>query len=145
MTLKEVIETIQKLGEAHEMIETTFNGAVIDRLSIGEVRYPLFTFDTTTGRLSVGSMTVDFQMFFIDRLVADLENEREIQSQMLSIAQDIIAQLRYPGFEFTVADSSDVNFVTDTSPDMLAGVTARVLIDVPYAADRCQVPSDFIF
>jgi hypothetical protein len=90
-------------------------------------------------------MTVDFQMFFIDRLVADLENEREVQSQMLSIAQDIIAQLRFPGFDFTVTNSSDINFVTDSSPDMLAGVTARVLIDVPYAADRCQVPTDFIF
>lgn len=145
MTLKELIDIIQRLGEAHTMIETTFNGAVIDRLSIGEVRYPLFTFDTTTARLAVGSMAVDFQMFFIDRLVADLENEREAQSQMLSIAADIIAQLRYPGFDFTVSNSSDITFVTDSSPDMLAGVTARVLIDVPYAADRCQVPTDFIF
>jgi phage gp29-like protein len=90
-------------------------------------------------------MSIPFQMFFIDRLVADLENEREIQSQMLSVAQDIIAQLRYPGFEFTVGNSSDITFITDTTPDLLAGVTARVLIDIPYAADRCQVPSDFIF
>ena len=117
----------------------------MDRLAIGDVKYPLFTFDTTTARLSTGSMTIDFQMFFIDRLVADLENEREIQSQMLSVAQDIIAQLRYPGFEFTVGNSSDITFITDTTPDILAGVTARVLIDIPYAADRCQVPSDFIF
>ena len=145
MTLKQVIDTIQRLGEAHEMIETTFNGAVMDRLAIGDVKYPLFTFDATTGSLSIGSMSIPFQMFFIDRLVADLENEREIQSQMLSVAQDIIAQLRYPGFDFTVGNSSDITFITDTTPDLLAGVTARVLIDIPYAADRCQVPSDFIF
>lgn len=145
MTLKQVIDIIQRLGEAHEMIETTWNGAVMDRLALSDVKYPLFTFDTTTARIDAGSLRIDFQMFFIDRLVADMENEREVQSEMLSIAQDIIAQLQYPGFDFSVPTGSDVTFITDETPDLLAGVTARVVIDVPYAANRCQVPTDFIY
>jgi hypothetical protein len=84
-------------------------------------------------------------MFFIDRLVADSENEREVQSDQMSILQDIIAQLRYPGWDWTVDGTVQVQIITDTTPDLLAGVAATITITLPYQSDRCQVPSELIY
>ena len=50
MTLNQLIDKIQALGNAHEMIATTFNGPVMDRLALGDVTYPLMTFDVNTAR-----------------------------------------------------------------------------------------------
>ena len=145
MTLNQLVDKIKAIGEAHDMINTTWNGQVIDRLAIGDVVYPLFAFDTQTARIDRSDAVYNFNMFFIDRLVADSENEREAQSDQMGIAQDIIAQLRYPGWDWTVDTSAEVQFVTDTTPDLLAGVALRIAITLPYVSDRCQVPSQLIY
>ena len=97
MTLNQLIDKISALGNAHEMIETVWNGPIMDRLALGDVTYPLMTFDVNTARIVGSDASYDFQMVFIDRLVIDSENEREVQSDQMSILQDIIAQLRWPG------------------------------------------------
>ena len=145
MTLNQLIDKIQALGNAHEMIATTFNGPVMDRLALGDVTYPLMTFDTNTARIVGSDASYDFQMFFIDRLVADSENEREVQSDQMSILQDIIAQLRYPGWDWTVDGTANVQMITDSTPDLLAGVAATITITLPYQSDRCQVPSELLY
>lgn len=145
MTLNQLIDKIQALGNAHEMIATTFNGPVMDRLALGDVTYPLMTFDVNTARIVGSDASYDFQMFFIDRLVIDSENEREVQSDQMSILQDIIAQLRYPGWDWTVDGTANVQMITDSTPDLLAGVAATITITLPYQSDRCQVPSELLY
>lgn len=146
MTLKEIIATITKLGEDHKMIATVYNGAAMDRLSEGDVQYPMFTFDVVNARISGQTIEFDFSMFFFDRLVADLTNEREVQSDQLSICQDIISQLKYGGWDsFVTSDNVPIVFFTDNTPDMLAGVNATATVIVDFIADRCSVPTDFEF
>lgn len=145
MTLNQLVDKIQALGSHHKMIATVWNGPVMDRLALGDVVYPLMAFDINTARIIGSDATYDVQMFFIDRLVADSENEREVQSDQMLIFQDIIAQLRYPGWEWTLDSSVQVQFITDSTPDLLAGVVGTVSITLPYQSDRCQVPSELIY
>lgn len=145
MTLNELIEDIKKIGDDHQMIETVYNGPVMNVMDERELKYPVMTFDTVTARMGVGSMAYDFQFFFFDRLQQGNDNEREVQSDQVEIAKDIVAQLRFPGFAWTVADPVAVNLFTDSTPELLAGCQLTITIDIPNAADRCQVPTDYSY
>ncbi len=146
MTLNEIIAIITELGTDHKIIQTTWNGAAMDRLSDGDVTYPMFSFDVTSARIVGSTIQFDFSMFFFDRLQADASNEREVQSDQLSIAQDIISQLRYGAWdEFVLSDNVPIIFFTDNTPEMLAGVNASATIIVDFVADRCSVPTDYTF
>jgi len=143
MTLNELIEQIQKIGDDHKIIATTYNGVAIDLLSDQEVTYPAFTFDISIGRISGPSLTWDVNMFFFDRLQQSRENEREVQSDQVQIAQDVLASLRYPGNGFTVGDNFAVNLFTESTPELLAGCNMTLSIELPAASDRCVIPSDY--
>jgi hypothetical protein len=145
MTLNELIDDIRTIGVNHKMIKTVYNGPVMNVMDERELIYPVMTFDTVTARLNAQSMTYDFQFFFFDRLQQGSENEREVQSDQVEIAKDIVAQLRFPGFAWTVSDPVAVNLFTDSTPELLAGCQLTVTIDLPNAADRCQVPTDYTY
>lgn len=143
MTLNEIIGEIQAIGEGHKMIETVYNGPVMDALSESDLTYPVMTFDTGAGRISGSSLVFDFSFFFFDRLMQGGENEREVQSDQVEIAKDIVAQLRFPGAGYTIGDTVTVNLFTDTTPELLAGCQLALSIDIPFASDRCVVPTDY--
>lgn len=141
MTLNQLIAQIQELGENHEIIQTTWYGPAMLKLAETDVTYPMFTFDTTGGNIDGASLLLSFQMFFFDRINADRSNEQEVHSDMLQVAQDIIAQLRYPGWDFVLRNTLPVQLFTDSTPDLLAGITVTATIELPYVSDRCSVPS----
>jgi hypothetical protein len=146
MTLNQFVKIVQRLGEDHKIIRTTWNGAVMDKLAEVDVEYPVFTFDITGARIDGQVIVYDLSMFFFDRLQIDAENEREVQSDQLQIAQDIIAQLRYPGWEdFVILNNVPITFFSDNTPELLAGVNARASIQMDFASDRCVVPTTFTY
>lgn len=145
MTLNQLIATIKAIGDGHKIISTTYNGPVMDVMADAELTYPVMTFDTVTGRIGSGSTVFDFQFFFFDRLQQGNDNEREVQSDQVEIAKDIIAQLKYPGAEFTIGEPVNLNLFTDSTPELLAGCQLTVSIDVPTPSDRCVVPSDYTY
>lgn len=143
MTLNELVAQIQEIGDDHKIIETTYNGVAIDLLSDREVTYPAFTFDISVGRISGPSLTWDVNMFFFDRVQQGGGNEREVQSDQVRIAQDVLASLRYPGNGFTVGDTFTVNLFTESTPELLAGCNMTLSIEMPAASDRCVIPTDY--
>ena len=145
MTLNQLIAIIKAIGDGHKIISTTYNGPVMDVMADAELTYPVMTFDTVTGRIGSGSTVFDFQFFFFDRLQQGNDNERDVQSDQVEIAKDIIAQLKYPGAEFTISEPVNLNLFTDSTPELLAGCQLTVSIDVPNASDRCVVPSDYTY
>jgi hypothetical protein len=145
MTLNQLVAQITEFGEKHEMIATTYYGAAMDKLAESDVTYPMFTFNVTNGQINGQELVLSFSMFFFDRLQADKTNEQEVHSDMLQIAQDIIAQLRYQGWEFVLQDQITINLFTDDTPEMLAGVNAEIGVSLPYQSDRCAVPSTLIY
>lgn len=141
MTLNEIVGTITDLGDKHQIIETTHFGPAMDKLAEAEVKYPMFTFDTNGGNIDGATLVLTFSMFFFDRLTADRSNMTDVQSDMLQVAQDIVAQLRWPGWEFDIRQGVQVSLFIDSTPEMLAGVNAQVTLVLPYISDRCAVPS----
>lgn len=142
MTLNQLVAKIKSIGDGHKMIATTFNGSAIDALDT-ELTYPVMTFTTDVARVNGQTITFDVSMFFFDRLMQGNDNEREVQSDQLEIAKDIISQLRNQNEEFLLLDAVTLNFFTDSTPELLAGVNAVIQLELPFQSDRCQVPTDY--
>jgi len=144
MTLNQLVQTITNLGNAHKQIKSVYFGDLSDYLSRGtENIYPSLFFDLTGGNVGEKNVTLNFSLYFFDRMLPEEVNETEVLSDQLEICQDIIAQLRYNNFEFDEGLSATLNFFTEDTPDLLAGVRADISLELPYLANRCVVPTTF--
>jgi len=70
-------------------------------------------------------------------------NYNDVLSDQLLTAQDIIAQLDYNDFDFTLQESATLNSFMENTPDLLAGWQTDITLDLPYIYNRCEVPSDY--
>ena len=146
MTLNQIVTTLTNLGNAHQQIESVYFGDLMDYLSRGtENVYPSLYIDLTGGNVAERGVTLNFSLYFFDRVLHEETNETEVLSDMLEVCQDIIAQLRSQSFEFDEGLSATLNFFTDDTPDLLAGVRADISLELPFIANRCQVPSTYTY
>ena len=144
MTLNQIVQTITNLGNAHQQIKSVYFGDLMDYLSRGTDNvYPSLYIDLSGGNVSERGVTLNFSLYFFDRMLHEETNETEVLSDMLEVCQDIIAQLRYNNFEFDEGLSATLSFFTEDTPDLLAGVRADITIELPYTANRCVVPTNY--
>ncbi len=146
MTLNNIVQTITNLANAHQQIKSVYFGDLADYLSRGSDNvYPSLYFDLTGGNIAERSLVLNFSLYFFDRMLHEETNETEVLSDMLEVCQDIIAQLRSQSFEFDEGLSATLNFFTEDTPDLLAGVRADITLDLPFLANRCVVPSSYTY
>jgi hypothetical protein len=139
MTLNQLVAAIQSLGDNHALIKKTFQGTIVDFLST-ENLYPAMLFDVTGAAINGSQQSIDFEIYFMDRVAQDASNEMEILSDQLQTAQDIIAQMRNQLLEYELADNVNMTFFVDDTGDVLGGVRCDITINLGYIADRCAVP-----
>lgn len=146
LTLNQVVAQIKAIAQAHEQINTVYYGDFDEFLGeSADNVYPAMYFDSTNASLSNRTLTLNFSLYFFDRMLPEKINETEAVSDMLSVAQDIIAQMLFQEFEFEMNESVQLTFITEDTPDNLVAVKADISMDLPYTADRCQVPSTYQF
>lgn len=143
-TLNQVVQTIKQIAEAHEQINTVYFGNLPYFLSHEtDNKYPAMFYDFTGSSISGTTLTLQFSLYFMDRMLAEQTNETEVLSDQLLIAQDIIAQLKFNDFDFVMQDSVQMQHFTEDTPDLLAGVKIDINLDLPFTANRCIVPSQY--
>lgn len=139
MTLNQLVAAIQALGEGHALIKRTFQGTIVDFLST-ENLYPAMLFDVTGAAINGSEQSINFEMYFMDRVAQDTSNEMEVLSDQLQTAQDIVAQMRNQNNEYELADNVQVTFFVDDTGDVLGGVRLDITVNLGYISNRCVVP-----
>lgn len=144
MTLNQLVKTISDLALNHKQIKSVYFGDLADYLSRGvDNVYPSLYYDLTAADIAGNTLSLNFSLYFFDRMLPEETNETEVLSDMLEVAQDIIAQLNHPNFQFDVSQNVTITFFTEDTPDLLAGVQANISIEIPFLQNRCVVPSSF--
>ena len=144
LTLNQVVAQIKQIAEAHQQINTVFYGDFDEFLGMSADNvYPAMYFDVTSASISGRNLDLNLSLFFFDRMLPEKSNELEAVSDQLNIAQDIIAQLRFNEFDFEMQESTQLTFITEDTPDNLVAVKADIVVELPFTADRCQVPSSY--
>lgn len=143
LTLNQTIKLISDLASAHDQINTVYFGDVWEFLSQTDNVYPAMFYSLTGSSIAGKELSLNFSLYFLDRQLQDESNENDVLSDQLLIAQDIVSMMRYPKFDWDIADNVNLEFFTEKEEDYLAGVKADVTVSFPMLSDRCQVPSNF--
>lgn len=145
MTLNQVLARIKNIAEAHAQINTYVFGDVDEFLDGTDNVYPACFCATPTANIGSKETIYNFRLFFLDRQIQDNTNVEDVYSDMMQVAGDILAQLRYPKSPWIVPDTASFEFFNGSREDYLAGVAMDVQIKVPYISDRCVIPSSYVF
>jgi len=152
MTLKQIIQRLEELALSHRQINHFFIGSPDEFLDNADVVYPaLFCELKQDGNVSLTDRVANFNFTFyffdlMDTANKSLQNVWEVTSDMSSVAQDYLALLydvEYKDWE--VGSEYALNIVDYQLQDLTCGVSIDVTIGIRFDANRCQVPSDYVF
>lgn len=131
MTLKQIIGTIKNLALKHPNINSVYEGSVYDNLNASPSnKYASVVLTQTTHTQDEMFDHYGFVIFYVDRLIDDVEDNRvQIQSIGKSMLTNIVEAFCY---EFD-AEHNDITFhpFTQKFADETAGVYIDIVIDTP--------------
>lgn len=144
MTINQVKKLLNDLATAHLQINDYGWGDVWELGESESITYPLMY--ATIGASSIQGKTfnLNISLLFMDLVYGDNTNLDDVITDQMLICQDIIAQLRSDDFNFVLNDNVSIDFFTEEFSDLVAGVKADIVLQLPYIADRCAVPTDYI-
>jgi len=140
LTLNQIVKSIKDYANNHAQIEYVFFGAIYDRLSKQDVKYPALFIDIESSRILAKQTELTFGLYFLDRQLQETEG-LEVMSDMMLIAQDIVAQLRNNVNIWDVSEIIPMNFLTESDPDYLAGAKITLSLTIPNINNRCVIPT----
>lgn len=147
MTLNQVINRLQSLAENHKQVRSFYYGDIAEFLANGEVKYPACFVQLVNSNVSIADNLThhNFQIFFCGLLNISegaRENFAELQSDLTSIAEDMIAMINAPAFygDWTINQEYSLSTSAEKFEDYVMAVDFTIDIAVNYTADRCQVP-----
>jgi hypothetical protein len=140
-TLNQIINQLQAVQESHAQLNGFGFGEVFE-LSTQQENYPLMWANVLTSNISEKTLTLNFGIMILDIVSDDSRNERDTLSDTLSICQDVIALLENPlnDDSFLVGDSVTLEPLFEVFPDKVNGWLMTVAFELPFEANRCQVP-----
>lgn len=152
LTLNQIVARIKAISEAHEQINTFVFGDIDDELR-QDIVYPCVFMPYPSATYNGVDKLLQCNLFIMDRVIIggastdNTFNELEVTSDTESIAEDLFAQFAYQKYNPTwnVQRSFNITPLKETDPDYLAGVQLSFTIKLPYTADRCSVPTNYIY
>jgi hypothetical protein len=144
MTINQVKSLLNNLATAHKQINDYGWGDVWELGESDSITYPLMYCTIGASSIVGNEFNLSIQILFMDLVFGDNSNIDDVISDQMLICQDIIAQLRSNDFEFIIEDNVPIQFFTERFSDLVAGVSADITLSLPYVADRCAVPTDYV-
>jgi len=147
LTLNQVQKRIESLTMAHKQVRTYKQGLVSDFFDNKTTKYPAVCLQDNGGSISLSghATTLSYRMFLLDMVHVSEEskqNEQDVQSDMISIAQDLLAQMSYPGFDdWIISADNQLQLLVEQDNDLIAGCYFDFSIRIMYERNVCQVPT----
>lgn len=150
MTINHIIKRIQTITLAHRQVRTFATRSTANADSDHTTRYPVANLFDNAGAVNISgnSLELTYKLQLLDLVHVSQgtkNNEQDVISDMVSVALDIIAELKNPNYsDWRIDAAGAINFVVDTNGDMAAGCEVDFTVSTMYMQNRCQVPTDTI-
>jgi hypothetical protein len=150
MTLNQVVRRIKQLALAHKQIRDFREGLVTDWFADQTAKYPAVLLQDNGGSISTDghATTLNYRVFFADLVHVSedaKDNRLDVQSDMLSIAMDLVAQMNSGIFdEWYFSKENPLSFFDEGENDLYAGCYVDFSIRIVFAQDTCQIPTELI-
>lgn len=148
MTLNQIIKRIQEISLAHKQLRNFYYGLPSDFLEERTTLYASAFLQDVPGTIDItGNVTAfGFKLYCLDLVNVSEDskaNEQDVQSDMVSVLQDLIAEMDHSSYtDWKVSGSNTLTIVQEEFDDMVAGAVADIIISVPYLRDVCAVPTE---
>lgn len=149
MTLNAIIRRIKTLALDHKQVRNFYQGMLQDFLADKTTQYPSAFLQFTGGNLSTTTkaLSISYRLFLLDlvHLSEDTKgNELDVQSDMLQVMMDLMAQMYYPGFsDWALSTDNQVQLLAEEENDFVGGCYIDFSIRSPFTQNICQVPTIF--
>ncbi|MGN6416123.1 MAG: hypothetical protein ACTHMC_01435 [Pseudobacter sp.] len=148
MTLNQVIARIRSIILAHKQMRSFKFGPPSDALTDHTTKYPCALLQDTSGVLDIGGRvdTYGFRLFLLDlaNVSEDAKlNELDVQSDMRSVAKDLLAEFNHQSFQdWKVSQSNATVLLREELDDLTAGIYFDLTFSTLWEPDACAVPTD---
>src|SRR6185437_9408439 len=145
-SLNQFVTLLNSLASGHEQIKTFGEGDAWEIGSSDPIQYPLLWAVPQPSSMAEKLLNMKFSLIFADILDTDKANEKDILSDTLQIALDILAQLNNPDYSdnFILDPNTTLTPFTEKFDDDVAGWKADINIRINFLSDRCAVPSTIV-
>jgi autotransporter passenger strand-loop-strand repeat protein len=143
MTLNNVVAELNTIANNHLQIQTFGFGDVWEIATSGDIQYPIMWVSLDGVDISTPDKTetYKFSLFFMDIVKNGEINETEVLSDQLSIAKDVLAQLKHPSYDWNFQDNvSTLEDFTERFVDSVSGWKMNIAFVLPFTSDRCAMP-----
>ena len=150
MTYKELVDSIKATVDGHLILRDFGYGALTDIKTVDEgtrVNYPYAFLNPTQSTRTGQTVTYRFNLIVMDVVQEDptngFANYLSVQSACQQYIDDILAQLRFgkPLEKYDLTLNVNLTPFKERFQDTLAGMTATLEIEVPFALNDCIAPT----
>lgn len=148
MTLNNVIKRIETLALGHKQVRAFKKGLVTDFFADKTTQYPAVCLQEITGNISLSghAASLSFRMFIADLIHVSEDtksNEQDVQSDMVGIAMDLLAQMNHGNYDdWKISADNSLELFTENENDLQAGCIIDFTVRFMYTQNTCQVPTD---
>ena len=155
MTLNQIITRARTIATAHKQVRQFDHGGADNFFANKESKYPAVLLEYSAGKINLGGNQsgISFKMSFVDLVNVSEEtqaNELDVQSDMLSVAEDIFAQMNNQNYDdWRISADNNVSLIffgggDIFNGDMFAGCSVDFTITYPYRQNICAVPTKIV-
>ena len=141
-TLNQLVGNLRDIADLHQQIHGFNYGEPWEFYQSGVTNSPEM-WVTCEGVTREGSKVSTFNMrvYIVDNVKRGELNELEVESDLIQIAEDIIAQLRHHSYGWNLprTDNISISVRTERTPKMLTAVEFALTIRVPKPDNRCAI------
>lgn len=148
MTLNSIIRRIKTIAEGHAQIRGFYQGFIADYLNDSDRSYAVCILQINGGGVNTAQKigSISFRMFLLDlvhKSEETKENELEVQSDMMSVAMDLIAKMDDSVYtDWRVESNNTIEFISEDGPDNVGGVAIDFTVSAVWDLNRCAVPTN---
>lgn len=143
-TLNNVIQELNDIATNHLQINHFFFGNTWDFATSGTVNCPAMIAELEPATLEGSTLTHTFKIYIGDLVQKDLSNKKEVLSDCLLIALDVIYQLQQNDYDWVLANKNSItlNDFEDSFDCELYGYWFQIKLKLSSPYDRCAIPQN---
>lgn len=142
-TLNQLVENLRVIAENHLQINRFLYGEPHEFYLSGVTSSPeMWVACESVNRDVSGVSIFNMNIVLADNVKRGEANELEVESDLVQIAEDVIAQLKHPTYGWNLQDGSNIRLSirTESTPKNLTTVEFQVSLRVKKPNNRCAIP-----
>ena len=142
LTYNQIIKSLNDIADNHLQINSFQYDSLDNIATSGTIYYPMMFVLVKPATVVDLKLNLNFTIIFCDLVHKGETNMQEVESDMLSIALDVIHELQSPSYTWSFdTKSPKLDPFGDRFDDEVTGWSMDITLGVPKDMDRCSIPN----